>query len=206
MNVPAKRIYLASRSPRRRELLKQAGIAFEVVLFREDARRDVDVDESPKPDEDPREYVLRMARIKAQAAGVRLAQRRLPLYPVLSADTTVVLGGRILGKPADAGEATRMLSALSGTTHEVLTAVAVSRLDRLETRLSVSTVEFAALTPQQIRQYVASGEPMDKAGAYAIQGRAGTFVRHLVGSYTGVMGLPLFETVELLDSFGLGAT
>jgi len=206
MNGPAKRIYLASRSPRRRELLKQAGIAFEIVLFREDARRDVDVDESPAPGEDPREYVLRMARAKAQAANLRLAQRKLPLYPVLGADTTVVLGGRILGKPVDVDDAVAMLEALSGRAHEVLTAVAVTRLDRLETRLSVSTVEFAALSAQQIKQYVASGEPMDKAGAYAIQGRAGTFVRHLNGSYTGVMGLPLFETLELLESFGLSTS
>jgi septum formation protein len=205
MNGPIKRIYLASRSPRRRELLKQAGIAFEIMLFREDTRRGVDVDESPHPDEDPQAYVLRIARSKAEAANLRLQQRRLPDFPVLAADTTVVLGRRILGKPADHAEAQAMLSELSGRSHEVLTAVAVCRHERLETRLSVSTVEFAELSMARIRQYVATGEPLDKAGAYGIQGRAGAFVRRLSGSYTGVMGLPLYETVELLESFGMGS-
>lgn len=203
MNAPIKRIYLASRSPRRRELLKQAGIAFEVLLYREDARRGVDVDESPQAGEDPRDYVLRMARIKAQAASLRVQQRRLLDYPVLSADTTVVLDGHILGKPADQAEALAMLTALSGRSHEVLTAVAACRQDRLETRLSVSVVEFAAVPVARLRQYVATGEPLDKAGAYGIQGRAGAFVKCLSGSYTGVMGLPLYETVELLDAFGV---
>ena len=203
MNAPSKRIYLASRSPRRRELLKQVGISFEIVLFREDARRGVDVDESPQAGEAPSDYVLRVARSKAEAASLRLNQRRLPAYPVLAADTTVVLEGRILGKPADEPDAIAMLTALAGKSHQVLTAVAVGRYERLETRLSTSTVEFAALTPAQIRSYVASGESLDKAGAYAIQGRAGAFVRHLAGSYTGVMGLPLHETVELLETFGL---
>ena len=204
MNGPIKRIYLASRSPRRRELLKQAGIAFEIMLFREDMRRGVDVDESPQPDEDPQAYVLRIARSKAEAANLRLQQRRLPDYPVLAADTTVVLDRRILGKPADHAEAQAMLSELSGRSHEVLTAIAVCRHERLETRLSVSTVEFAELSMARIRHYVATGEPLDKAGAYGIQGRAGAFVRRLSGSYTGVMGLPLYETVELLESFGMG--
>src|SRR5690606_40243613 len=186
MNGPSRRIYLASRSPRRRELLKQIGVSFEIVLFREDARRGVDVDESPQPGEDAAEYVERVARSKAQAANLRLMQRRLPAYPVLAADTTVVLDQRILGKPADEAEASAMLSELAGRTHQVLTAVAVGRYDRLETRLSITTVDFAALTPAQIRAYVATGEPLDKAGGYAIQGRAGAFVRHLSGSYTGV--------------------
>jgi len=204
MNGPIKRIYLASRSPRRRELLKQAGIPFEIMLFREDRGRGVDVDESPHPDEDPQAYVLRIARSKAEAANLRLQQRRLPDYPVLAADTTVVLDRRILGKPADHAQAQAMLSELSGRSHEVLTAIAACRHDRLETRLSVSTVEFAELSMARIRQYVATGEPLDKAGAYGIQGRAGAFVRRLSGSYTGVMGLPLYETVELLESFGMG--
>ncbi|MGH8638514.1 MAG: Maf family protein [Burkholderiales bacterium] len=203
MNVPSKRIYLASRSPRRRELLKQMGISFEIVHFREDSRRGVDVDESPVAAEEPADYVLRVARSKAEAANLRLMQRRLPAYPVLAADTTVVLDQRILGKPANEGDAIAMLTELSGRTHQVLTAVAVGRYERLETRLSTSTVEFAPLSPAQIRNYVATGEPLDKAGAYAIQGRGGAFVRHLSGSYTGVMGLPLYETVELLESFGL---
>jgi septum formation protein len=203
MNGPARRIYLASRSPRRRELLKQVGVSFEIVLFREDSSRGVDVDESPHAGEDARDYVLRVARSKAEAANLRLMQRRLPVYPVLAADTTVVLGDRILGKPVNAADAADMLELLSGRSHEVLTAVAVCRGDRLETRVSASTVELAPLSSAQIKQYIASGEPMDKAGAYAIQGRAGAFVRHLAGSYTGVVGLPLHETVELLESFGL---
>lgn len=205
MNAPTKRIYLASRSPRRRELLKQAGIAFELLLYREDMRRGFDVDESPLAGEDARAYVTRMARIKAQAASLRLQQRRLPDYPILAADTTVVLDARILGKPADHAEALAMLAQLSGRTHEVLTAIAVCRHERLETRLSVSSVEFAAVSAARLRQYVATGEPLDKAGAYGIQGRAGAFVRHLSGSYTGVMGLPLFETIELLEAFGVAA-
>jgi septum formation protein len=163
----------------------------------------VDVDESPQAGEAPSDYVLRVARSKAQAANLHLNQRRLPAYPVLAADTTVVLEQRILGKPVDEADAIAMLTALAGTTHQVLTAVAVARYERLETRISTSTVEIAPLTPAQIRSYVATGEPLDKAGAYAIQGRAGAFVRHLAGSYTGVMGLPLHETVELLESFGL---
>jgi septum formation protein len=203
MNGSIKRIYLASRSPRRRELLKQVGIAFEILLFREDAKRGADVDESPHPDEDSRSYVLRMARTKAQSAHMRMAQRKLPIHPVLAADTTVVVDDTILGKPADREEAHAMLALLSGRRHEVLTAVAVCHIDRMETRLSVSSVDFAPIDPARIRQYVATGEPLDKAGAYAIQGRAGAFVRHLTGSYSGVMGLPLYETVELLDTFGL---
>ncbi|MCC6531228.1 MAG: septum formation inhibitor Maf [Burkholderiales bacterium] len=203
MNGHPRRVYLASRSPRRRELLKQVGINFELLLFREDARRGLDVDESPHAGEDARDYVVRMARSKAEAASLRLVQRRLPAHPVLAADTTVVLDDQILGKPLDAAQAHAMLSRLSGRAHDVLTAIAVCRHDRLETRLSVSTVELAPLSPAQIRQYVASGEPLDKAGAYAIQGRAGAFVRHLSGSYTGVMGLPLYETVSLLETFGL---
>jgi len=205
MNGSLKRIYLASRSPRRRELLKQVGIPFEILLFREDSKRGADVDESPHPDEDSREYVLRMARTKAEAAHLRMAQRRLPIHPVLAADTTVVIDDTILGKPTDLGEAQSMLELLAGRRHEVLTAVAVCQADRLETRLSVSSVEFAPVSPERIRQYVATGEPRDKAGAYAIQGRAGAFVRHLSGSYTGVMGLPLYETLELLEAFGVVA-
>ena len=204
MNGSNKRIYLASRSPRRRELLKQAGIPFEIFLFREDAKRGADVDESPHPHEDAREYVLRMARTKAEAAHLRMAQRKLPIHPVLAADTTVVVDHTILGKPVDPTEAQAMLTLLAGRRHEVFTAVAVCRFDRLDTRLSVSTVELAPLSIARIRQYVATGEPLDKAGAYAIQGRAGAFVRHLAGSYSGVMGLPLYETVELLESFEHG--
>ena len=203
MNGSIKRIYLASRSPRRRELLKQVGIPFEILLFREDAKRGADVDEAPHADENSREYVLRMARTKAEAAHLRMAQRKLPIHPVLAADTSVVIDNCILGKPADQADAQAMLSMLAGRSHEVLTAVAVWCAGRFETRLSVSTVEFAPMSADRISKYVATGEPFDKAGAYAIQGRAGAFVRRLSGSYTGVMGLPLYETIELLESFGL---
>lgn len=202
MTTTDRLIYLASRSPRRRELLKQIGVGFELLLVREDGRRGPDVDETPQPGEDPVGYVLRMARIKAQAALKSLAHRKLAVpRPILSADTTVVLDERILGKPADEAEAYEMLQMLSGRTHQVLTAVAMCRPDRMEARLSVTTVELRELTPAEIRHYVASGEPMDKAGAYGVQGRAGAFVRRLEGSYTGVMGLPLFETAELLALF-----
>lgn len=203
MTLAPRHIYLASRSPRRRELLKQAGIAFEVLLYREDPRRGLDVDETPASDEDPRDYVLRMARIKAQAAVARLQQRRLPTLPVLAADTTVVLGRRILGKPCDADDAAAMLALLADREHQVLTAVALQWQDRLDTCLSVSQVVLGPMTKREIERYVASREPMDKAGAYAIQGRAGAFVRRIEGSYTGIMGLPLFETVTLLKAFGV---
>lgn len=202
MSTAPRKIYLASRSPRRRELLKQAGIAFDVLLYREDPRRGLDVDESPLPDEGPDVYVTRMARTKVQAALTHLNQRRLPALPVLGADTTVVIEGRILGKPRDADDAAAMLTALADRTHEVMTAVALGWHDRIEERLSISTVEFGSVSARDIARYVATGEPLDKAGAYAIQGRAGAFVRRIIGSYTGVMGLPLFETAALLRAAG----
>ena len=195
-----KRIYLASRSPRRRELLKQLGVTFEVLLFREAERRGADVDETPQADERAEDYVQRVAQAKAQAGTLYMAQRKLPVYPVLGADTTVTLDGYILGKPSGEEEAIEMLRALSGRTHEVMTAVSICRLDTVSTRLSLSEVAFAPLSESQIRAYVATGEPLDKAGAYAIQGRAAAFVRRMSGSYTGIMGLPLFETAELLKS------
>lgn len=197
------RIYLASRSPRRRELLRQIGIAFEALLLREDVRRGADVDEAPAPGEPPQDYVNRVARDKAEAGWRRIASRRLLPHPVLAADTTVVLDGAIIGKPADARHAHELLRRLSGQTHQVLTAVAVARDARVETALSISTVEFRELADGEIRRYVASGEPLDKAGAYAIQGRAAVFVRAVSGSYSGIMGLPLFETAELLGRFDI---
>lgn len=203
MNIHGHRIYLASRSPRRRELLKQIGIGYEVLLFRENPARGVDVDETPQPNETPRDYVQRITRTKAEIGWLRVTQRMLPRLPVLAADTAVVLGERILGKPADRDGAIEMLTALSGQEHEVLTAVAVASGERLEMRLSVSTVKFKTLSVEEIRRYVATFEPLDKAGAYAIQGRAGAYVAHLAGSYSGVMGLPLFETAELLAEFGI---
>ena len=197
------RIYLASRSPRRRGLLQQVGIAFEPLLLREDLRRGADVDEAPVPGESPASYVSRVARAKAECGWGWIASRRLLPHPVLAADTTVVLDGEIIGKPADARGAHEILRRLSGRTHQVLTAVAVARGVRVETALSISAVEFRELADGEIRRYVASGEPLDKAGAYAIQGRAAVFVRAISGSYSGIMGLPLFETAELLARFNI---
>jgi septum formation protein len=203
MSVSEQRIYLASRSPRRRELLKQIGVAFELLLLREDWRRGVDVDETPLPEESPGAYVLRIAREKALTAQRQLVQRGLPQRPVLAADTTVVFDGEIIGKPEDAEHAVRILGALSGREHQVLTAVAVAQRERIETQISVSSVWLRELSEAEIRRYVASGEPLDKAGAYAIQGRAGAFVTRIAGSYSGIMGLPLAETVELLQKFNV---
>ena len=197
------RIYLASRSPRRRELLKQIGVSFELLLLREDARRGVDVDEMAPPGEAPSECALRIARAKAAGATTRVVQRRLPLYPVLAADTTVVLDDEVIGKPRDAGHAAQILAALGGREHRVITAVAVGMRDQVESSVSISSVEFRALSPAEIQRYIASGEPFDKAGAYAIQGRAAAFVTRIGGSYSGIMGLPLAETAELLRKFGI---
>ena len=203
MSVADQRIYLASRSPRRRELLKQIGVPFELLLLREDLRRGVDIDETPLPDESPGVYVLRLARTKAGMAVRQIAQRALPVKPALAADTTVVFDGRILGKPDDAAHAGRMLRALSGREHQVLTAVAVAQREQVETQISVSNVWFRELSESEIRRYCASGEPLDKAGAYAIQGRAGAWVTRIAGSYSGIMGLPLAETAELLQKFNI---
>jgi septum formation protein len=199
-----KRVYLASRSPRRRELLKQIGISFELLLLRQDPRRGVDVDEAPHAGEAPADYVLRVACTKAEEAARRVPQRGLlTQYPVLAADTSVVLDGAIIGKPRDAAEACGMLTALSGRAHEVITAVAIAMRGRVEHALSCSTVEFRDVTAEEIRRYVAGGEPFDKAGAYAIQGRAAAFVRRIDGSYSGIMGLPLTETAGLLRKFDI---
>jgi len=192
-------IYLASRSPRRRELLAQIGVRFQVLMFRDRPEADSELDETPLQDEAPRVYVERLARAKAQAGWKRLEQRNLPRSVVLSADTTVALGNRILGKPADRREAAAMLAELSGRRHEVLTAIALKDEARMECALSVSEVEFRPLSSEDIRQYVATGECDDKAGGYAIQGRAAQFVAGLQGSFSGVMGLPLYETAELLE-------
>lgn len=195
-------IYLASASPRRRELLKQIGVRFEVLLLRAQLTRS-EVDETPNPGEDPREYVLRLARAKAEAGSQACLARHLPAYPVLAADTTVTIDGDIIGKPANRTEAEATLTRLAGRRHEVLTAVAMAFDEHVEVRLSASSVEFAPLDANAIKRYVASGETHDKAGAYAIQGRAAAFVTRLEGSYSGVMGLPLFETTQLLQKFGI---
>ena len=197
-------IYLASRSPRRRELLAQIGVRFEPLLFRGGPRDDGDTAESVHAGESPDDYVRRVTRLKADAAWKRVLMRRgLQKKPVLVADTTVALGSDILGKPADRADAERMLAMLSGNSHRVLTAVAVAMDGRCELVVSESHVTFGALSPEAIAAYVKSGEPFDKAGAYGIQGRAGAFVQRLEGSYSGVMGLPLHETAELLRQFGI---
>jgi septum formation protein len=196
------RIYLASQSPRRRDLLKQIGVNFEVLLLRTDPRRKVDVDETPLPGEPAEDYVLRISQAKAHAGLAVLRFRALPAFPVLAADTSVVLDGRILGKPADREDAVAMLRQLSGRQHRVLSAVALAFDDRVEVRLSETAVTFVPLSEERIRRYVFTNEPHDKAGAYGIQGYAGAFVQRMEGSYSGVVGLPLAETVELLQLSG----
>ncbi len=203
MSVADKRIYLASRSPRRRELLKQIGVPFELLLLREDLRRGVDVDETPLPDESPGVYALRIANAKATTGMRQAAQRGLPIKPVLAADTSVVFDEQLIGKPDDTEHAVRILRTLSGREHQVITAIALALRDQVETQISVSSVWFRELDEAEIRRYVASGEPRDKAGAYAIQGRAGAFVTRIAGSYSGIMGLPLAETAELLARFNV---
>jgi septum formation protein len=196
------RVYLASRSPRRRELLAQINVRFEVLSFRGAPRQDAEVDETPLPTEKPEDYVQRVALAKARAGVARVRQRRLVLHPVLAADTTVEIDGGIVGKPEHEADAVAILHRLSGRSHRVLTAVAMAEGDRVEHLLSVSEVLFRPLDNGEIRRYVSSGEPMDKAGAYGIQGRAAIFIEGIRGSYTGIMGLPLFETAVLLRRFG----
>lgn len=196
-------IWLASKSPRRAELLTGMGVPFEVLQFTDDAGGQYEVDESAFPGEPPRDYVRRVAFDKALHAVSYLKDRSLPLRPVLSADTTVALGDRILGKPADDQEAREMLTALSGRTHEVLTAVVFVAGNDIRQALSVSRVQFMALSDAVIERYIASGEPFDKAGAYGIQGAAGKFVTDMQGSFTGIMGLPVDETARLLSPIDL---
>jgi septum formation protein len=196
------RIYLASQSPRRRELLTQIGVHFDLLLFRTDTRLDPDTSEAVLPGESPDVYALRVAAAKARQGMRLLAYRRLPLRLVLAADTTLDVDGDIIGKPRDNHEATEILERLSGRVHHVLTAIAVASETRLETRLSISDVRFRVLSDDEIRRYVVSGEPHDKAGAYGIQGRAATFVEEIRGSHSGIVGLPLCETALLLREFG----
>ena len=193
-------IYLASPSPRRRQLLEQLGVAYELLL--PDADEDAESLEAVLPNEAPKAYVQRVTQRKLDAALQRLKRRGLPAAPVLCSDTTVALGRQILGKPEDAADARRMLNALSDQSHRVLTAVAVGTARKRVQALSQSQVRFANLTPTQIRHYVDSGEPMGKAGAYAVQGRAAGFIAHMSGSYSGIMGLPMFETSQLLREMG----
>lgn len=184
-------LYLASQSPRRRELLQQICVPFQPLT--------VEVDEQVLPNEPPIDYVQRLALNKARAG----AQQIPPDMWVLGADTTVVHGQHIFGKPADAAEAANMLQRLSGQSHQVMTAIALVNAAQVFARLSISTVQFRPLHPREIAHYIATGEPNDKAGAYAIQGRAAQFISHLTGSYSGVMGLPLYETAEVLRHVGL---
>lgn len=188
-------IYLASQSPRRQALLTQAGISFEVLPLLGD-----DVVEMPHGEERARAYVLRMARAKAVMGRRRARQRHLPPIPVLGADTEVVLDGRIFGKPGNEERAKEMLWALSGKTHEVLTAVALSLPQRTASLLVTSQVTFKTLGDNEIARYIKTGEPFGKAGAYAIQGRGAALITHISGSYSGIVGLPLYETVQLLTT------
>lgn len=190
-------IYLASQSPRRRQLLDQLGVRHELLL--PDADEDAEALEAVLPGELPADYVQRVTALKLKSALARLRRRGLPPAPILCSDTTVALGRRILGKPADAGEAVDMLSALSGRSHRVLTAVALRAGRRTLAALSVSKVRFAPLSPAVIESYVASGEPFGKAGAYAIQSAMAARIERIEGSYSGIMGLPLFETAQLLE-------
>ncbi|CAG9163502.1 dTTP/UTP pyrophosphatase [Cupriavidus pampae] len=194
-------LYLASQSPRRRELLTQLGVRYELLLA--DAAEDAEALEVVLPGESPDAYVQRVCALKANAALQRRQGRSLPARPILTSDTTVCRGGDILGKPADAAEATAMLAALSGTTHRVLTAVTVISAAGTNHALSISDVTFRTLHADEIERYVSSGEPLGKAGAYGIQGRAAEFIERISGSYSGIMGLPLFETAALLREAGL---
>jgi septum formation protein len=202
MPQPTNIIYLASKSPRRRELLNQIGVHFELLMMREQSPR-TDIDETPMRDESAHAYVQRIVLLKAGVASKVMRERRLPPRPVLTADTTVTMDGDILGKPVDREDAIRMLNRLAGESHQVLTAIAVAFNGEVKHVLSTSFVAFAKLTGDEIKRYVDSGEPMDKAGGYAVQGLAAKFIVKLSGSYSGVMGLPLYETTLLLRQCGL---
>ena len=189
-------IYLASQSPRRRQLLEQIGVDHRLLLPADD--EDAEALEALQPGELPEHYVARVTRLKLRAARQRLQRLGLPAAPILCADTTVALGRRILGKPQDAGEAVAMLRALSGRSHRVLTALAVSHGRRDLCAVQVSRVRFAVLPQPTVDAYVATGEPFGKAGAYAVQGAIAGWIERVEGSYSGIMGLPLFETTGLL--------
>ena len=196
-------LYLASKSPRRQALLRQLDIEFETLLLREAVGRDRDVVEKAGDAEPPLHYVERIARTKAQVGWQRMQNRKLAERPVLGADTEVVLDSEVFGKPRDADDAVRMLKRLSGRTHQVLTAVAIRFRDATEVDLSLSRVTLRRLAAAEIERYAATGEPLDKAGAYAVQGRAAAFIARIEGSYSGIMGLPLCETATLLARLGV---
>jgi len=200
MTAPA--VYLASKSPRREDLLRQLGVEFTSLRLRESTGRELDIIEVARDAEPARHYVERLARTKATVGWHRMLQRGLAPRPVLGADTEVVLDDRIFGKPKDASDAGRMLTLLSGCTHQVLTAVALCWEGNTVAEISTSSVTFRTLSADEIERYVSTGEPLDKAGGYAIQGRAATFVQRIDGSHSGIMGLPLYETAAALAGIG----
>ncbi len=202
MTFQDNRFYLASQSPRRRDLLKQIGAHFEVLPLRSAPGRE-DLAEVPGAGETPKDFARRMAREKAKCGAKVVRNRRMLLLPVLGADTLLDLGGEIIGKPRDLAHARDVLQRLSGHTHWVHTGVALAWGERVETRLSSSKVSFAALSAEQIERYLDSGEALDKAGAYGIQGRAAAFIQRIEGSHSSIMGLPLFETAALLQVAGI---
>ena len=204
MSIEAPWLYLASQSPRRRQLLEQWGLRCELLL--PDPHEDAEGLEAVRPNEAPASYVKRVTRLKLEQAVLRLQRRGLPDGPVLCADTTVALGRQILGKPESPEHAAQTLRQLSGRRHQVLTAVALAHQGQIHQTLSRSTVQFAPLSEAQIAHYVASGEPIGKAGAYGIQGLAGLLIARISGSYTGIMGLPAFESAQLLAAAGLAIT
>ena len=194
-SYPVNQIYLASRSPRRRQLLKQIGVNFEM--------RPVNIDETMEKGEAPADYVCRMARAKAEVGWLRLIQRRLPLRPLLAAATIIVFRGKIIGKPDNRVHGRKMLSDFSGKTHKVLTAVAVVAKNKIEESLSTTTIRFRDISQSEITNYLSGTESHDRAGSYAIQGRAAVFIIKISGSYSGSLGLPLFETAQLLEKFNI---
>lgn len=198
------RIYLASKSPRRKELLRQMGVFFELLVPSGTNQNSADfVDETPLENESPRDYVIRLSKAKAHAAWEMMVSNRLKALPIMSADTTVALGNEILGKPANKKEATAMLEKLSGKTHSVFTCVSLRLPDKLIWKVQESQVTFANLSEDTIKRYCDTLEPYDKAGGYGIQGKAATFISFISGSYTGIMGLPLYETTQLLREAGI---
>ena len=197
------KIYLTSKSPRRRELLRQIGIEFEILMLREGDVRDGAVSEIVLPGEAPEDYVARVAREKAESGAGAVLWRKLPQRPVLASDTTVTLDGLILGKPANMEDAVSTLKLLSGRTHQVLTSVAVMANGQMFEAMQRSEVTFGELSEHTLRAYCALSEPYDKAGGYAVQGYAAQFIERITGSYSGIMGLPLFETTQLLQKAGI---
>ena len=194
-------VYLASQSPRRRQLLEQLGVQYELLLA--DASEDAEALELVLKNEAPAAYVKRVTALKLDAAVARRVRRKLPPAPVLCSDTTVAMGRTIYGKPENAQDAERMLSELAGKTHRVLTAVAVQQGAQRFQAVSTSRVSFEPMTAEKINAYVATGEPMGKAGAYGIQGRVAMHIMRIDGSYSGIMGLPLWETAALLQAAGI---